>query len=258
MQLCHHYGLRLEVKPVLPMVMRGLQVPRRKTLYIFLDARREAEKAGIPFGFTADPLGAGVECCYQLFDYARDQGREVDYLLSIAQGVYAEGVDIATRSGLARLVERAGLDWSEARRHLGNSVWTEWARDNLDAMYRLGFWGVPAFRFAGTQAWGQDRFWLLERAIMVCGPTAPQPRRISGHVVLMTLQGFADGLCFGIEHLVKQTVHPFTGTLHLPLFKVIQAIQAGVLFTFPRIFCWDYTHGNHRQHFEQVTAKRRR
>lgn len=164
-QLCHHYGLTLDVKPVLPMVMRGLSVPRVKMLYIFLDARREAEKAGIPFGFAADPLGEGVECCYQLFDYAREQGRAVDYLLSVARGVYAEGVDISTRTGLRRVVERAGLDWSEARRQLGNTVWTEWAQKNLEDLYRQGFWGVPAFRYGDVRAWGQDRLWLIERAV---------------------------------------------------------------------------------------------
>ena len=164
-QLCHHYGLSLDIRPVLPMVMRGLRVPRSKTLYIFLDAKREAEKAGIPFGFVADPLGAGVECCYQLFDYAREQGRAVDYLLSVARGVYAEGVDISTRSGLRCVVERAGLDWAEARRQLGNTVWTEWAQKNLEDLYQQGFWGVPAFRYGDTRAWGQDRLWLIERAI---------------------------------------------------------------------------------------------
>lgn len=165
-QLCHHYGLNLVVRPVLPMVMRGLKVPLAKKMYIFLDARREAEKAGIPFGFVADPLGEGVEACYQLFSLAHEQGRALDYLLSVARGVYAEGVDISRPQGLRPLVERAGLDWHEARRHLGNTVWTEWAQDNLQALYELGLWGVPAFRFDDVCAWGQDRLWLLEQAVI--------------------------------------------------------------------------------------------
>ena len=164
-QLCHHYGLNLVVRPVLPMVMRGLKVPRAKKMYIFLDARREAEKAGIPFGFVADPLGDGVEACYQLFSLAHEQGRTLDYLRSVARGVYAEGVDIARPQGLRPLVERAGLDWQDARRHLGNTVWTEWAQTNLEALYELGLWGVPAFRYDGVCAWGQDRLWVIERAI---------------------------------------------------------------------------------------------
>lgn len=166
-QFCHHYGLNLVVRPVLPMVMRGLPVPRNKTLYIFLDAKREAEKAGIPYGFVADPLGEGVEACYQLFGYACEQERGLDYLLSVARGVYAEGVDIADPRGLRKLVERAGLDWAEARRQLGNTTWTEWAQANLDALYGMGFWGVPTFCLGDTQVWGQDRLWRIERHILV-------------------------------------------------------------------------------------------
>jgi len=165
-QFCHHYGLNLVVRPVLPMVMRGLKVPRAKVLYIFLDAKREADKAGIPFGFVADPLGAGVEACYQLYSYARDEGRGLEYLLSVARGVYAEGVDIADPGGLRKLAERAGLDWSEARRQLGNTVWTEWAQANLEALYGLGLWGVPAFRFGDVVAWGQDRLWIIEQTVL--------------------------------------------------------------------------------------------
>ncbi len=163
---CHHYGLNLVVRPVLPMVMRGLAVPRTKVLYIFLDAKREAEKAGIPFGFVADPLGKGVEACYQLYSYACDEGRGLDYLLSVARGVYAEGVDIADPDGLGKLVERAGLDWREARRQLGNTVWTEWAQANLEALYGMGLWGVPSFRFGDTVAWGQDRLWIIEQEVL--------------------------------------------------------------------------------------------
>ena len=35
LRLCRHYNIKLTIKPVLPMVMRGLSVPQRKKMYIF-------------------------------------------------------------------------------------------------------------------------------------------------------------------------------------------------------------------------------
>jgi 2-hydroxychromene-2-carboxylate isomerase len=81
-QLADHYQVPLEVKPVLPMVMRRMQVPNTKGGYIIADVAREAEKYGIPFGHVADPLGAGVERCYALFAYAQYHGLGLSFLQS--------------------------------------------------------------------------------------------------------------------------------------------------------------------------------
>ncbi|MFM7120569.1 MAG: 2-hydroxychromene-2-carboxylate isomerase, partial [Gammaproteobacteria bacterium] len=50
-------GATLALRFVLPMIMRGLPVPRRKGLAFALDAAREARYHGLPFGRIADPLG---------------------------------------------------------------------------------------------------------------------------------------------------------------------------------------------------------
>ena len=55
------HGLDLELKPVLPMVMRGMAVPQAKRIYILTDSKREAEKFGLEFGCIVDPLGPGIE-----------------------------------------------------------------------------------------------------------------------------------------------------------------------------------------------------
>src|SRR5262249_50738561 len=57
------YDVPLVLRPMLPMVTRGLQVPSVKRMYIVRDAKREADRLGIPFGELCDPLGAGVENC---------------------------------------------------------------------------------------------------------------------------------------------------------------------------------------------------
>lgn len=164
-KLTSHYGIPLEVKPVLPMMMRGLYVPPKKAIYIFLDTKREAQKLGIDYGFLADPLGEGVERCYALLAYARANNKYVDYLLSFAKSVNAHGVRADTDSGMRKIVEGAGLSWQEAKLHLTNTDWKEEVSANQADIYQKGSWGVPVFRYKDIQVWGQDRLFVMEDAI---------------------------------------------------------------------------------------------
>ena len=165
-QLAAHYRISLEVKPVLPMVMRRMQVPKAKRFYIFGDVKREANKYGMDFGFTADPLGAGVERCYALYDFARAAGKGQEFLESYARGVWAEGIRSDTDAGLRQLVERVGLDWRHAQGLLRSDDWRLWAQDNLADLYATGLWGVPSFTYGELKVFGQDRLDCIERAIV--------------------------------------------------------------------------------------------
>lgn len=165
-QLAAHYDVPLEVKPVLPMVMRRMQVPKTKGFYILADTKREADKYGIDFGYAADPLGAGVERCYALFDYAQSCGLGLSFLQSYASGVWAEGIASETDSGLQKLVERAGMDWRQARSLLNDDSWRIWAQDNLAELYGHGLWGVPSLVYGETKVFGQDRLDRIEQAIL--------------------------------------------------------------------------------------------
>jgi len=180
-QLANAWNIPLRLRPVLPMLMRGQSVPDAKKWYIFHDTKREASKLGIPYGFVADPLGPGVERCYALFEYARSEGREIDYMRTYARAVNAEGIRSETEEGLKLIVERAGLDWQKARSLLDDESWRVWAEDNRQAMYECGLWGVPSFRYGAVSCWGQDRLWVIGEEIKkrvetsstqgVCDPT---------------------------------------------------------------------------------------
>ena len=98
-KLAEHYKIALEIKPILPMVMRGLSVPATKKMYIFHDTKREAKKLGIEYGFVADPLGQGVENCYCLFSYAQSLGCELQFMLNYSQAVNAQGIRTETYLG---------------------------------------------------------------------------------------------------------------------------------------------------------------
>ena len=165
-QLADHYQVPLEVKPVLPMVMRRMQVPKTKSGYITADVKREADKYAIPFGRIADPLGAGVERCYALFAYAQSCGLGLSFLQSCAEGVWSEGILSESDRGLQQLVERAGLDWNQARPLLDDESWRLWAQDNLAELYGHDLWGVPSLVYGETKVFGQDRLDRIEQGII--------------------------------------------------------------------------------------------
>ena len=73
--------------------------------------------------------------------------------------------------GLRKVVEAAGLNWREAKQHLGSDGWQEILESNRQAMYESGLWGVPSFRLLDSDGetllalWGQDRLWVIAEAI---------------------------------------------------------------------------------------------
>ncbi|MCH2458325.1 MAG: DsbA family protein, partial [Henriciella sp.] len=159
------YGANLKLRFVLPMVMRGMQVPRAKGRYIIQDAAREARRLSVPFGRICDPVGEPVERGYSILPWAIDQGRGFAFTESFLSGVWAEGIDAGTDKGLRIITERAGLDWGEARPLIGNDHWKAEAEDNRREMMSRGLWGVPSYRFGEVSAWGQDRLWVIEDAM---------------------------------------------------------------------------------------------
>lgn len=152
---------KLILRPVLPMLMRGLPVPSAKSSYILKDCAREARRLGIPFGRISDPLGAGVERGYALMDFAEAQGRLPEYCSAFMASVWSKGMDASTDAGLAYIVTAAGLDWNMAEGQLGTSDWRGRVEANQTRLQQIGLWGVPSFHVAGQSIWGQDRLWVL-------------------------------------------------------------------------------------------------
>jgi 2-hydroxychromene-2-carboxylate isomerase len=164
--MADHYGLNLKIRPVLPMVMRGLSVPKAKRFYILKDAAREARLHKVPFGKVCDPVGAGVERCMAIWPFAEKEGRLREWLRAAATGIWSQGINAATDNGLKFLVENAGLDWNRARRWLDDDSWRDRAEDNRNAMMEAGSWGVPSFLTENTMVWGQDRFAVIEACLL--------------------------------------------------------------------------------------------
>jgi len=165
-RLAKHYGLTLKLRFVMPMVMRGLPVPAAKRRYIMGDCKREAERLGLPFGRVSDPVGRPVERGLAILAGAIGAGRGPTFARSFLSGVFAEGVDAGSDRGLRRLCERSGIAWSDACRWMSDDEWRAVAEENRAEMFAQSLWGVPSFRFGSVSAWGQDRLWLIEDAII--------------------------------------------------------------------------------------------
>ena len=167
LKLAERTGVNLVVRPVLPMVMRGVPATREKGFYIFTDAAREAHSAGVPFGNFYDPIGDPVRRCYSLYPWACEQGMGNQLLSSFLSCAFAKGVNTNNDRGLKQVVEQAGLDWSVAKTVVGQTDWQAVVEDNRQAMYSAGLWGVPSYQLLNSQGesvlavWGQDRLWLV-------------------------------------------------------------------------------------------------
>lgn len=170
--LAREAGIPVALRPVMPMVMRGVPAPAAKGVYIMLDAKREAEALGVPFGNMYDPIGRAVLRGFSLWPFARERGREAEYIAAFLRAAFVEGRPTGTDAGLAYVVERAGLSWEEARPFVDSPTFRDELEANRKILYdELGLWGVPSFRLRGPDGepdlcvWGQDRLWLVAAEI---------------------------------------------------------------------------------------------
>jgi len=173
-QLRREFPIDLRIRPILPMVARGLPAVRTKVLYIARDAKREADRLGVPFGNVADPLGKGVEHALAISKLAIARGRGLEFLRSASTGSWAEARDLASYVDLRFVVERAGLDWNEAKAAIADESWRGWATDSAADLATIGLWGVPSFRAGEYVTWGQDRIEHLAERLR--GHFAAPPR----------------------------------------------------------------------------------
>ncbi len=160
--LAERFEVEFRVRPVLPMVMRGLEVPFAKRIYIVRDCAREARRLGIPFGLVADPVGVGVERCLAVYLLAESRGLGLEWMHTAATAIWSRGVDVASDAGLRGLVEEVGLDWAEAQAAMADDAWRAAAEANREALLAAGLWGVPCYVWGDLHLWGQDRIEVLE------------------------------------------------------------------------------------------------
>lgn len=176
LQLAAKTGVTCVVRPVLPMVMRGVPATREKGLYILFDTAREARLADVPYGNIYDPIGQPARNCYALYHWAKQHNKGTELLSNFMRAAFADGINTNKVKGLQYVVEQTGLDWQQAKNNLASSAWEQELEENRLTMYDSGLWGVPSFRLLNEDGeellatWGQDRLWLVAKAIQSYTP----------------------------------------------------------------------------------------
>jgi len=164
-EIVDSFGLKLIVRPVLPMVMRGLKVPGKKLLYIVHDANREAKRLAVPFGNISDAVGIASERCIAVFYHAQAEGKEREFLSAVGEAIWSQAIDVASDEGMQIVAKRADLSWTKVQEAMANNTWRDTVEENRALLTENGLWGVPSFRIGELALWGQDRTWLLARKI---------------------------------------------------------------------------------------------
>jgi 2-hydroxychromene-2-carboxylate isomerase len=164
-ELVDRSGVRLKLRPVLPMMMRGMPVPAAKGRYILQDTAREARLENIPFGRIVDPLGMATKKAMALGFALSETGDELAFFKAFTRGVWAEGIDGSSDRGMAVILERAGLAPGVAASALADDLWQTAEDRNRQMLLASGAWGVPTFRVGTETLWGQDRMWAVIMAL---------------------------------------------------------------------------------------------
>ena len=172
-ELARKAGVGINLMPVLPMMMRGMNVPRAKGRYILADTAREAHIEGIQFGAICDPLGTAtwraMSIGFALMDdetaETGQKGQSLAFFRAFMAGVWSQGVDGTSDKGLAKILKNAGLDQNWIGKAISRVEVEKRANANREEMFRSGSWGVPTFRAGGETFWGQDRMWAIIDAL---------------------------------------------------------------------------------------------
>ncbi len=159
------FGLKLEVRPLLPGQGQRVSVPQAKLRYFISDAAREAHLRKVEFGRIADFTRLQAERLVAAYYYAKDQGRERDFLLEVGKAIFAEACMASSDEGMQIVAEHAGLFWPELQEAMRREGWRNEVDTNHQLLAETGLWGVPVFRLGEQVFWGQDRAWLVARKI---------------------------------------------------------------------------------------------
>ena len=107
----------------MPMLMRKMDISRRKGFYILSDSARVAEKLDIPFGKVKTPIGYPLRRIYSLFPYVNSHDKGFDYLYKCMEAIFATGTQVGSKAFLQQLLTDLGLDADEGFKHLDATDW---------------------------------------------------------------------------------------------------------------------------------------
>src|SRR5512142_1678568 len=119
-----------------------------------------AASFGMPFVSTRRIYNTRL--AHEATEYARDQGKLIEFHRIVFRKVYGEGQDISQWDVLRAAAEEAGLDAEEMQREVQAGKYTENVEEQVQQAYRMGVSGVPTYvinnRYAVVGAQPYDVF----------------------------------------------------------------------------------------------------
>ena len=171
LELIQRSGITVKLRPVMPMLMRGVPAPQAKQRSIITDAAREGRFYGAPLDKIVDPFGDPVKAAFDLYAGADALGQGMDFVTAYLSAAWQRGVDITTTAGLQQVADEAGINWQAMVDAAAKVDWQTLLDANLQELTDAALWGVPSFRVSGGNnpepfiCWGQDRIWRVEEEI---------------------------------------------------------------------------------------------
>jgi 2-hydroxychromene-2-carboxylate isomerase len=183
--LSKHPHWQWELKPVPPMVTRGVALTTGKRRYFAFDCGRvnrgwTSEAFAQPYMKICDPLeswGRAAAVYHYLFWHAdgdRKQ-RAMKWMVCATRAAFFEGREYGTEAGLKSVAASCGISADEVDKALtaqDHDIWRAELKKSVKKMESRGVWGVPsiAIETDGTRSeqaawWGQDRRWVAEEMI---------------------------------------------------------------------------------------------
>ena len=147
LDLIDRSNVRVNVRVVMPMMMRGVPAPTAKGQAIMTDAAREGRYFGSPMGRIVDPFGEPIKKAYAFLPELRERGLLMPFVSEYLKAAWVEGVDVTREQGLSEVLQRTGCPADVAP--AAESEWREEVEQNLAIMHEHDLWGVPSFRVTG-------------------------------------------------------------------------------------------------------------
>ena len=172
LDLIEQSNVQVNVRVVMPMMMRGVPVPAAKGQAIMTDAAREGRYFGSPMGRIVDPFGEPIKRAYAFLPELRRRGLLMPFVTEYLKAAWVEGVDVTREQGLSEVLQRTGCPADVAP--AAESEWRDEVEQNLAIMHEHDLWGVPSFRVTGGgrppfACWGQDRIWRVSKELEARG-----------------------------------------------------------------------------------------
>ena len=168
---------KLNLRPTMPSVMRGIPIPQTKKRFILLDSARVCRYLDIPFGFIVDPVGDSSSNVLKICAHLQrnpekyNPGTDFKFLLETMKGCWSQGVDLTNVANLVRIGAPLGIK-SIPEILSADSDWKTDITACTSELASVSLWGVPSFSYGDKSCWGQDRMWLVKQW---CGVDTPGP-----------------------------------------------------------------------------------